>query len=68
MKEEDSKIQELKEILNNKKYLDRIGTEGGTGIPKICKLISVDLKKEFNINLGFEKKQNFFFIELFIRR
>lgn len=68
MEEEERKILELKEILSSRKYLDRIGTEGGTGIPKICKLISVDLKKEMKIDFGFEKDQNYFFIELFIRR
>ena len=63
-----SGIPEADWILSSRKYLDRIGTEGGTGIPKICKLISVDLKKEMKIDFGFEKDQNYFFIELFIRR
>jgi hypothetical protein len=64
MDKEHNKVKELKELLSSRKYLDRVGAEGGTGIPKICKIISIDLKRIGKIEFDFLKEENKFFIEI----
>lgn len=62
--EDETKLNELKIILDNEEYLKRVKGEGGTGIPKICKIIRVDLRKNASINFGLKEKENKFFVEL----
>ena len=64
--EEKKKLDELRTILDNEEYLTRVKGEGGTGIPKIGKIISVDLKKRFKIDFGFIEEKNKFFIKVFM--
>ena len=65
---EVEKIENAKKLISSGKYLSKIKGEGGTGIPKICKIISVDLNMEPEINFDFVKKENKFYIELKFRK
>ena len=38
--------------------------EGGTGIPKIVKIIAYDLKKIPDIDFGYIKERNIFFMKI----
>ena len=38
--------------------------EGGTGIPKICKIINYDLGAHAFIDFGYKMEENKFFIEI----
>lgn len=58
------KIENAKKLIRSGEYLSKIKGEGGTGIPKICKIISVDLNMEPVINFDFVKEKNKFYIEL----
>lgn len=62
--EDEAKLEELKVILDGGEYLKRVKGEGGTGIPKICKIIRVDLRKNGTINCGLKENENKFFIEI----
>ncbi len=62
--EDETKMEELKKILDSGEYLKRVKGEGGTGIPKICKIIRVDLRKNGTINFGLKETENKFFIEI----
>lgn len=62
--EDEAKLEELKVILDSEEYLKRVKGEGGTGIPKICKIIRVDLRKTGSINFGLKEEENKFFIEI----
>ncbi len=64
--EEKKKLNELRRILENEEYLTRVKGEGGTGIPKICKIISIDLGKMFKIDFGFIEEKNKFYIKIFM--
>lgn len=68
LKRELEKIEIAKNLIDSGKYLSKIKGEGGTGIPKICKIISVDLNTQPEINFGFKKKKNKFYIELKFRK
>nr|WP_296832812.1 hypothetical protein [uncultured Marvinbryantia sp.] len=68
LKEETEKINTAKDLIESGKYLSKIKGEGGTGIPKIYKMILVDLGAKPEMNFGFIKKKNKFYIELKFRR
>ena len=61
---ENEKIQAALSIINDKKYLARAKQEGGSGIPKIYKIMSVDLDKKANITCNFLPEKNQFIIEI----
>ena len=65
---EVEKIENAKKLIRSGKYLSKIKGEGGTGIPKICKIISVDLNMKPEINFDFVKEENKFYIELKFRK
>lgn len=58
------KLEELDRLLDSEEYLEHVRGEGGTGIPKICKIIRKDLGRQGIIKFGFKEKQNKFFIEI----
>lgn len=62
--EDEAKLEELKRLLTSGEYLKRVKGEGGTGIPKICKIIRVDLRKTGIINFGLKEEDNKFFVEI----
>lgn len=68
LKEEIEKINTAKDLIKSGKYLSKIKGEGGTGIPKIYKMISVDLGAKPEMDFGFIKKENKFYIELKFRK
>lgn len=59
-----SRVEEAKRLYESGDYLDRVTREGGTGIPKICKIINYELKRCPVIDLGYKKEENIFFIEI----
>ena len=58
------KLMDLERILSSDEYLDHVKGEGGTGIPKICKIIRKDLRKNGIIKFGLKEQENKFFIEI----
>lgn len=50
--------------MSSDEYLDHVKGEGGTGIPKICKIIRKDLRKNGIIKFGLKEQENKFFIEI----
>lgn len=68
LKEETVKLNLAKNLIKSGNYLSKINAEGGTGIPKIYKMILVDLGAEPQMNFDFIKKKNKFYIELKFRK
>lgn len=60
--EQQQKMLHAKSLIAEKKYLSKAKTEGGSGIPKICKILNVDLYKNPKIDLGTDAEKNIFFI------
>ncbi len=58
------RVEEAKELYKSGEYLERAKGEGGTGIPKICKIINYDLRCEPQIDFGYNMEKNIFFIEI----
>lgn len=44
--------------------MQKVKGEGGTGIPKIVKIIAYDLKREPIIDFGYIKENNIFFMKI----
>lgn len=61
---EESKINNAMNLIADAKYLARAQQEGGSGIPKIYKILSVDLDKKANIQCDFLCNENKFVIEI----
>lgn len=61
---EVTKIKAALSVFNDKTYLSRAKQEGGSGIPKIYKFMSVDLDKNTNIKCNFLPEKNQFTIEI----
>lgn len=61
---EVAKIKAALSIINDKTYLARAKQEGGSGIPKIYKILSVDLDKKADIKCNFLPDKNLFTIEI----
>lgn len=64
IKFENEKIERALSLISGTTYLARAKQEGGSGIPKIYKILSVDLDKKANIKCGFLPKKNQFTIEI----
>lgn len=58
------KVEEAKKLVETGEYIKRVKGEGGTGIPKICKIIYYDLKRDFTIDFGYHIEKNVFFMEI----
>ena len=61
------KLMDLERILSSDEYLDHVKGEGGTGIPKICKIIRKDLRKNGIIKFGLKEQENKFLLKLRFR-
>ena len=57
-------MEQAKELIQTGKYLEKVKGEGGTGIPKIVKIIAYDLKREPDIDFGYIKEKNIFFMKI----
>lgn len=64
MTEHNEEIIKIDQMIKSKKYLKKVKLEGGTGIPKVCKLIAVDLNYNSNIDLGYNSDNNTYHITL----
>lgn len=61
---ETAKIRKALNLIASVAYLARAKQEGGSGIPKICKILSIDLDKKANIKCNFLPEKNQFTIEI----
>lgn len=59
-----ARVKEAKELVRTGEYIKRVKGEGGTGIPKICKIIYYDLGYHFFIDFGHHIEDNIFFMEI----
>lgn len=58
------RVEIAKEIYKTGEYADKAKGEGGTGIPKICKIIRYDLWKYPVIDFGYKQEENKFYMEI----
>lgn len=58
------RVEIAKEIYETEKYAEKAKGEGGTGIPKICKIIKYDLWKHPFIDFGYNQEENKFYMEI----
>ena len=61
---EETRIKNALSLISDTKYLARAQQEGGSGIPKIYKILSVDLNKRANIKCDFVRDKNQFVIDI----
>lgn len=64
VEKEKAKIDIALSLISNATYLARAKQEGGSGIPKIYKILSIDLDKKANIKCYFCEENNQFCIEI----
>ena len=62
--EDIRRVEIAKEIYETEKYAEQAEGEGGTGIPKICKIIKYDLLKQPFIDFGYKQEENKFYMEI----
>lgn len=62
--DEIARVEEARRLVETGEYIKKVKGEGGTGIPKICKIIYYDLKQNFFINFGHHIEENIFFMEI----
>lgn len=63
--EKEFKIQRAKELIESNQYLGKVRKEGGTGIPKIYKIIKYDIQAVVKVfDFDFLKENNRFFIRI----
>lgn len=62
--EDIARVKVAKELIRTGEYIKRVKEEGGTGIPKICKIINYDLGHQFSIDFGHRIEENIFFMEI----
>lgn len=62
--EDIARVEEAKRLYESGEYLEKVKGEGGTGIPKICKIINYDLGAHAFIDFGYKMEENKFFIEI----
>lgn len=61
-------MKKAKELIESGEYVKRVKGEGGTGIPKICKIIYYDLGQNFSIDFGYHIEKNTFFMKIIFER
>lgn len=59
-----ARVNEAKKLFESGKYLEKVKGEGGTGIPKIYKIIIYDLGLNPSIDFGYKIEENKFFMEI----
>lgn len=57
-------IEQARDLLKTGEYIHRVKGEGGTGIPKIYKILVVDLQLKATMDFGYVEDQNKFYIEI----
>lgn len=62
--DDEIRVEHAKKLINSGEYLQKVKGEGGTGIPKIVKIIAYDLKREPIIDFGYIKENNIFFMKI----
>lgn len=62
--EDIRRVEIAKEIYETEKYAEKAKGEGGTGIPKICKIIKYDLWKHPFVDFGYKQEENIFFMKI----
>ena len=58
------RVNRAKALVRTGEYLEKVKGEGGTGIPKICKIITYDLNRHLDIDFGYKMDENQFFMEI----
>lgn len=61
---DEEKVKEAKGLVSSGEYLKKVKGEGGTGIPKIVKIIEYDLGRKPEIDFGYEATENKFFMKI----
>lgn len=64
IEQEEVKVKKALDLISGAAYLARAKQEGGSGIPKICKILSIDLDKKAEIKCDFSSEKNQFTIEI----
>lgn len=59
-----ARVEEAKRLVESGEYVKKVIGEGGTGIPKICKIIYYDLRYDFFIDFGYHREENIFFMKI----
>ncbi len=62
--DDEIRVEQAKKLIHSGEYLQKVKGEGGTGIPKIVKIIAYDLKREPVIDFGYIKEKNIFFMKI----
>lgn len=62
--EDVRRVEEAKEIYETEKYAEKAKSEGGTGIPKICKIIRYDLGLHPYLDFAYVQEENKFYMEI----
>lgn len=60
--EQELRMENARKLSKNKEYVSKAKTEGGSGIPKVCKILDFDLYKVPYIDLGINESENIFYI------
>lgn len=66
MSEALKRVGEARRLYETGEYVKKADDEGGTGIPKICKIIRYELNHIPAINFGFVNDKNIFYMEIII--
>ena len=64
VEQEKNKLEKALSLINEQTYLTTAKQEGGSGITKIYKILSVDLDKKASIRYNFFPETNRFCIEI----
>ena len=58
------KLDLARDLISSGEYISRVKGEGGTGIPKIYKILMVDLHLPAKLDFGFKESKNIFYMEI----
>lgn len=59
-----ARLNATKKLMKDKSYIVQAKKEGGSGIPKINKILSIDLKMKSKVNCFIDEQKNKFIIEI----
>lgn len=62
----EKRVEEARRLYETGEYVRKSDGEGGTGIPKICKIIRYELKHTPVVKFDFKKDKNIFYMEILI--
>jgi hypothetical protein len=63
-KKEREKVEYARYLISGDGYLSIVNGEGGTGIPKIYKILKVDLKLPAKLSFGYMESKDIFYMEI----